>query len=71
MISKMEQEGGKKKGDEDRFHLLVEGVGLQEVMTRTGVVGKETTSNNVMEIYHVLGIEAARYVSSSGLVIGY
>lgn len=42
------------------FELLVEGVGLQEVMTTEGVVGRNTTSNHIMEVEKVLGIEAAR-----------
>lgn len=63
-----------KAGDKE---LLVEGYGLQKVMTtegaqampthisvRTdkpiGIVGEETTSNHVMEVQTVLGIEAAR-----------
>lgn len=40
--------------------LLVEGVGLREVMTTDGVVGVKTTSNHIMEVESVLGIEAAR-----------
>ncbi|GJN89850.1 hypothetical protein Rhopal_002839-T1 [Rhodotorula paludigena] len=43
-----------------RKDLLVEGEGLREVMTTDGVVGHETTSNHVMEVEKVLGIEAAR-----------
>lgn len=40
--------------------LLVEGCGLQEVMTTLGVDGKRTTSNHVIEVFKALGIEAAR-----------
>ncbi|GAA5927574.1 hypothetical protein JCM3775_006021 [Rhodotorula graminis] len=40
--------------------LLVEGEGLREVMTTDGVIGHLTTSNHVMEVEKVLGIEAAR-----------
>ncbi|POY73995.1 putative DNA-directed RNA polymerase [Rhodotorula taiwanensis] len=40
--------------------LLVEGEGLREVMTTDGVIGWKTTSNHVMEVEKVLGIEAAR-----------
>ncbi|KAK9768440.1 DNA-directed RNA polymerase III subunit C1 (rpo31) [Basidiobolus ranarum] len=43
-----------------KVQLLVEGYGLREVMTTEGIVGTETTSNHVMEIQKVLGIEAAR-----------
>lgn len=46
-----------KKGDKE---LLVEGYGLQKVMTTQGVVGKFTSSNHVIETAQVLGIEAAR-----------
>ena len=40
--------------------LLVEGYGLRECMTTTGVDGLHTRTNNVMEAREVLGIEAAR-----------
>jgi hypothetical protein len=62
-----------KKGDKE---LLVEGYGLQKVMTTKGgsnictryhvltptpgIVGVQTTSNHVIEVAQVLGIEAAR-----------
>ena len=46
-----------KKGDKE---LLVEGYGLQKVMTTQGVVGEFTSSNHVIETAQVLGIEAAR-----------
>src|ERR1700733_3984257 len=64
-----------QKGDKE---LLVEGYGLQSVMTTEGsrspivtltvsltshtegIVGEHTTSNHVMEVEKVLGIEAAR-----------
>ncbi|TRM68642.1 hypothetical protein BD626DRAFT_395166 [Schizophyllum amplum] len=46
-----------KKGDKE---LLVEGYGLQKCMTTEGVVGELTTSNHVIEVAQVLGIEAAR-----------
>ncbi|OJJ60468.1 hypothetical protein ASPSYDRAFT_56036 [Aspergillus sydowii CBS 593.65] len=40
--------------------LLVEGYGLRQCMNTDGVDGLRTTSNNVMEVREVLGIEAAR-----------
>nr|ALK02051.1 RNA polymerase III largest subunit [Starmerella magnoliae] len=40
--------------------LLVEGYGLQNVMTTDGVVGTETITNHILEMRQVLGIEAAR-----------
>ncbi|EAU80581.1 DNA-directed RNA polymerase III largest subunit [Coprinopsis cinerea okayama7 len=46
-----------KKGDKE---LLVEGYGLQKCMITEGVVGEFTTSNHVIEVAQVLGIEAAR-----------
>jgi len=42
------------------IQLLVEGYGLKNVMTTPGIEGHLTKSNNVMEVFHVLGIEAAR-----------
>ncbi|KAJ3736053.1 hypothetical protein DFJ43DRAFT_1053181 [Lentinula guzmanii] len=46
-----------KKGDKE---LLVEGYGLQKCMITEGVVGEHTSSNHVIEVAQVLGIEAAR-----------
>ncbi|KAL1672708.1 hypothetical protein EV122DRAFT_271324 [Schizophyllum commune] len=46
-----------KKGDKE---LLVEGYGLQKCMITEGVVGEMTTSNHIIEVAQVLGIEAAR-----------
>ncbi|KAH8106355.1 beta and beta-prime subunits of DNA dependent RNA-polymerase [Cristinia sonorae] len=46
-----------KKNDKE---LLVEGYGLQKVMTTQGIVGEHTSSNHVIEAAQVLGIEAAR-----------
>jgi DNA-directed RNA polymerase III subunit RPC1 len=40
--------------------VLVEGYGLRACMTTEGVIGTKTTSNSVMEVLSVLGIEAAR-----------
>ncbi|KAF9077107.1 hypothetical protein BDP27DRAFT_1311829 [Rhodocollybia butyracea] len=45
------------KGDKE---LLVEGYGLQKCMITEGVIGERTTSNHVIEVAQVLGIEAAR-----------
>ncbi|CAD7968088.1 unnamed protein product [Amoebophrya sp. A120] len=50
----------------DKEHeLLVEGVGLQEVMITPGVNSARTVSNNVLEVRGVLGIEAARATITS------
>ncbi|KIJ54648.1 hypothetical protein M422DRAFT_24553 [Sphaerobolus stellatus SS14] len=46
-----------QKGDKE---LLIEGYGLQKVMTTEGIIGEFTTSNHVIEVQKVLGIEAAR-----------
>ena len=40
--------------------LLIEGYGLRHVMNTVGVVGERTSTNNIMEMCSVLGIEAAR-----------
>lgn len=34
--------------------------GLQAVMGMEGVIGHETTSNHILEVQNILGIEAAR-----------
>eukprot|EP00835_Amoeboradix_gromovi_P002001 NODE_104_length_19952_cov_0.449000.p1 type:complete len:1361 gc:universal NODE_104_length_19952_cov_0.449000:14372-18454(+) len=44
----------------DKLELLVEGNGFQQVMNIDGIVGTETTCNNIIEVGKVLGIEAAR-----------
>lgn len=46
--------------DDSKKELLVEGYGLKEVMSTDGVVGTKTSTNHVLEVYEVLGIEAAR-----------
>ncbi|CCE88859.1 Piso0_001648 [Millerozyma farinosa CBS 7064] len=46
--------------DDGKKELLVEGYGLKNVMSTDGVVGTKTTTNHVLEIFEVLGIEAAR-----------
>jgi DNA-directed RNA polymerase III subunit RPC1 len=40
--------------------VLVEGYGLRACMATEGVIGTRTTSNSIMEVLTVLGIEAAR-----------
>lgn len=42
------------------YNLCVEGDNLREVMGTYGVDGNRTVSNNIMEVYNTLGIEAAR-----------
>ncbi|TFK43130.1 hypothetical protein BDQ12DRAFT_674453 [Crucibulum laeve] len=55
-IKEKDDEKG-KKGDKE---LLVEGYGLQKCMITEGVIGEHTSSNHVIEVAQVLGIEAAR-----------
>ena len=43
-----------------RYEVLVEGRNLTAVMGTLGVVGSRTTTNHIMEVEKVLGIEAAR-----------
>ncbi|OZJ06503.1 hypothetical protein BZG36_00634 [Bifiguratus adelaidae] len=49
-----------KEGGKGEKQLLVEGYGLRDVMTTEGIVGEKTTSNHIMDVQKVLGIEAAR-----------
>lgn len=42
------------------YKLFVEGDNLREVLATPGVNGRATLSNNTYEMYHTLGIEAAR-----------
>ncbi|KAI5955618.1 RPO31 [Candida jiufengensis] len=46
--------------DDGKKELLVEGYGLKEVMNTEGIVGTKTTTNHVLEVNQILGIEAAR-----------
>ncbi|ODQ78217.1 hypothetical protein BABINDRAFT_65579 [Babjeviella inositovora NRRL Y-12698] len=46
--------------DDGKKELLVEGYGLKDVMCTDGVVGTKTSTNHVLEVFEVLGIEAAR-----------
>eukprot|EP00478_Filoreta_tenera_P002289 GABV01002358.1.p1 GENE.GABV01002358.1~~GABV01002358.1.p1 ORF type:complete len:194 (+),score=62.15 GABV01002358.1:35-616(+) len=50
-------EDEKKQG---HYNLLVEGTGLLDVASCVGVVGTTTTTNNVIEAFETLGVEAAR-----------
>ncbi|CAO3643339.1 unnamed protein product [Cunninghamella echinulata] len=49
-----------KSGGQGAKQLFVEGYGLLKVMTTDGIIGEKTTSNHIMEVADVLGIEAAR-----------
>jgi DNA-directed RNA polymerase III subunit RPC1 len=52
-------------GSGNQFNLLVEGYGLRQVMTTDGIIGTACTSNHIMEVESVLGIEAARSTIAS------
>jgi DNA-directed RNA polymerase III subunit RPC1 len=43
-----------------QYKLLVEGLDLGKVMTTSGVNGSKTSSNHILQVEEVLGIEAAR-----------
>ena len=49
-----------QEGNTGSFELLAEGYGLREVMSIDGIVGTQTSSNHIIEVEKVLGIEAAR-----------
>ena len=44
----------------DEYKLFVEGEGLRDVIGTNGIDGTNTTSNNTLEVFECLGIEAAR-----------
>jgi DNA-directed RNA polymerase III subunit RPC1 len=44
----------------EKYQLICEGRGLLSVMGKSGVDGKRTISNDITEMFDVLGIEAAR-----------
>lgn len=48
------------KAGTPHYNLCVEGDNLREVMATYGINGNKTVSNNIMEVYNTLGIEAAR-----------
>lgn len=53
------------KNGQPSYNLLMEGYGLQEVMGSPGIDGLHTTTNHVLEVEDVLGVEAARTQISS------
>jgi len=48
-----------------KYNLLMEGYGLQEVIGSPGIDGLHTTTNHILEVESVLGVEAARSQISS------
>jgi DNA-directed RNA polymerase III subunit RPC1 len=55
VINETEKESGKPS-----YNLLMEGYGLQNVMGSPGIDGLHTTTNHILEVETVLGVEAAR-----------
>jgi DNA-directed RNA polymerase III subunit RPC1 len=49
-----------KHQKEDKYNLIIEGSGLKSIMSIPGIDHKQCVSNDIMEVYDVLGIEAAR-----------
>ncbi|KAK0182168.1 hypothetical protein PV327_000331 [Microctonus hyperodae] len=43
-----------------KYKIFVEGDNMREVMATPGILGNRTTSNNTIEVFKTLGIEAAR-----------
>jgi DNA-directed RNA polymerase III subunit RPC1 len=50
----------KKKKNEQKHKLFIEGYGLNKVMLTPGIDFRKTKTNHIMETWEVLGIEAAR-----------
>lgn len=48
------------KDNAKKYHLLVEGYGLAEVMGASGIDGRNTSTNHIIEVEKTLGVEAAR-----------
>jgi len=53
------------KDGKTSYHLLVEGYGLAEVMGASGIDGRHTSTNHIIEVEKTLGVEAARTQISS------
>ena len=51
----------KQEKKTDEYYLVVEGENMREVMATYGVKGTTVTSNNVLEVFSTLGVEAAKY----------
>ena len=49
-----------KDQKEDKYNLAIEGEGLLKVMRTPGIDFRKTTTNHILEMQEVLGIEAAR-----------
>ncbi|CAM9647891.1 unnamed protein product, partial [Ectocarpus fasciculatus] len=66
VINVQENSSGSTSGaaPKERYHLLVEGYGLAAVMGAPGIDGTRTRSNHIIEVFHTLGVEAARIIIS-------
>lgn len=62
IVNKPESSPGQSQAT---YNLLIEGYGLADVMGTPGVDGRRATSNHIIEVERVLGIEAARTVIGS------
>jgi DNA-directed RNA polymerase subunit A" len=51
-----------KLGDKEEWYIITEGSNMEAVMKVPGVDAKRVISNDIFEVYQVLGIEAARQV---------
>jgi len=60
VINELEGSSGSEGGA--KYNLLIEGYGVADVMGTPGVDGRNVTSNHIIEVEKVLGIEAARTV---------
>ncbi|XP_065849011.1 DNA-directed RNA polymerase III subunit 1 isoform X2 [Euphorbia lathyris] len=60
VIAQKKREGKASDQELPIYNMLVEGMGLDLVMGTEGVDGRNTTSNHILEVYKILGIEAAR-----------
>ncbi|KAL3316846.1 DNA-directed RNA polymerase III subunit RPC1, partial [Cichlidogyrus casuarinus] len=57
-----------QQSDDGRHRIFVEGPKLRELMCVQGVIPEKMTSNNILEVESVLGIEAARRVVMTELI---
>jgi DNA-directed RNA polymerase III subunit RPC1 len=55
------EEENNEKENKEKYYLAVEGKGLLDIMNTDGIDFKNCNSNNIGEIFAILGIEAARH----------
>lgn len=48
------------KLSDTQYYLIIEGIGMKEIMSIPGIKGTKTRSNNILEVEECLGIEAGR-----------